>query len=61
MNIEEPTNEDIYRIGTVAKVRQMLKLPNGTIRVLVEGLDRAEIIEFLDNEEYYEVMAKRTA
>ncbi|MBP2000421.1 ATP-dependent Lon protease [Paenibacillus shirakamiensis] len=58
VNIEEPTQEDIFRIGTVAKVRQMLKLPNGTIRVLVEGTERAEIIEYLDNEEYYEVLAK---
>ncbi|PZE19950.1 endopeptidase La [Paenibacillus xerothermodurans] len=58
VNIEEPTTEDIYRIGTIAKVRQMLKLPNGTIRVLVEGVVRAEITEFLNNEEYYEVQAK---
>jgi len=57
VNIEEPTQEDIFRIGTVAKVRQMLKLPNGTIRVLVEGMERAEIMEYLDNEEYYEVIA----
>jgi ATP-dependent Lon protease len=58
VNIEEPTVEDIYRIGTVAKVRQMLKLPNGTIRVLVEGTIRAEVTEFLANEEYYEVNIK---
>ncbi|EHS56112.1 endopeptidase La [Paenibacillus kribbensis] len=58
VNIEEPTQEDIFRVGTVAKVRQMLKLPNGTIRVLVEGLERAEIIQYTDNEEYYEVLAK---
>ncbi|MBP1156617.1 MULTISPECIES: endopeptidase La [unclassified Paenibacillus] len=58
VNIEEPKNEDIYRIGTIAKVRQMLKLPNGTIRVLVEGVLRAEITEFLANEEYYEVHIK---
>ncbi|MNO12659.1 Lon protease 1 [compost metagenome] len=58
VNIEEPSQEDIFRIGTVAKVRQMLKLPNGTIRVLVEGLERAEIVEYLDNDEYYEVAAK---
>ncbi|AWB45742.1 endopeptidase La [Paenibacillus sp. CAA11] len=58
VNIEEPTQEDIFRIGTVAKVRQMLKLPNGTIRVLVEGMERAEIMEYLDNEEYYEVLAE---
>ncbi|WP_138496256.1 endopeptidase La [Paenibacillus pinistramenti] len=58
VNIEEPTQEDIFRIGTVAKVRQMLKLPNGTIRVLVEGLERAEITEYLDNDEFYEVIAE---
>ncbi|MGE7053618.1 endopeptidase La, partial [Paenibacillus glucanolyticus] len=58
VNIEEPTQEDIYRIGTVANVRQMLKLPNGTIRVLVEGMERAEVIEYTDQEEYYEVMAR---
>ncbi|MBQ4900587.1 endopeptidase La [Paenibacillus sp. Marseille-P2973] len=58
VNIEEPTQEDIFRIGTVAKVRQMLKLPNGTIRVLVEGMERAEIVEYLVNEDYYEVIAE---
>ncbi|MGN7359890.1 endopeptidase La [Paenibacillus sp. SAF-054] len=58
VNIEEPTQEDIFRIGTVANVRQMLKLPNGTIRVLVEGMERAEIIQYTDNEEYYEVLAR---
>lgn len=58
VNIEEPTTEDIYRIGTIAKVRQMLKLPNGTIRVLVEGIIRAEITEFVTNDEYYEVQVK---
>lgn len=58
VNIEEPGREDIYRVGTVANVRQMLKLPNGTIRVLVEGVERAEIIHYTDNEEYYEVMAR---
>jgi ATP-dependent Lon protease len=55
MNIEEPTKEDIYRVGTVSRVRQMLKLPNGTIRVLVEGVNRAEIMEFVNNDEFYEV------
>lgn len=58
VNIEEPTHDDIFRIGTVAKVRQMLKLPNGTIRVLVEGMERAEIIEYVDNDEFYEVIAQ---
>ncbi|MFS0727342.1 endopeptidase La [Paenibacillus sp. 1P07SE] len=58
VNIEEPTTDDIYRVGTIARVRQMLKLPNGTIRVLVEGVVRAEIIEYADNDEFYEVNVK---
>lgn len=61
VNIEEPTHEDIYRVGTISKVRQMLKLPNGTIRVLVEGVMRAEIMEYLINDEYYEVSVKELA
>ncbi|ASA23822.1 endopeptidase La [Paenibacillus donghaensis] len=58
VNIEDPGQEDIFRVGTVANVRQMLKLPNGTIRVLVEGVERAEILHYTDNEEFYEVMAR---
>ncbi|MBB3109878.1 ATP-dependent Lon protease [Paenibacillus phyllosphaerae] len=58
VNIEEPTQEDIYRVGTVARVRQMLKLPNGTIRVLVEGVVRAEVIDYLPNDDFYEVSVK---
>ncbi|MBO8155909.1 MAG: endopeptidase La [Bacillaceae bacterium] len=55
VGIDEPKTDDIYRVGTVANVKQMLKLPNGTIRVLVEGLYRAEIIEYLDEEQYFHV------
>lgn len=55
VNIEEPTEDDIYRVGTIAKVRQMLKLPNGTIRVLVEGVVRAEIMDYVPNDQFYEV------
>lgn len=53
--IDEPTEEDIYEIGTLTKVKQMLKLPNGTIRVLVEGLKRGRIEEFDQTEEYFSV------
>lgn len=49
---EEPEPKDINKIGTVSKVRQMLKLPNGTIRILVEGLYRAEIDEYLDSDQF---------
>ncbi|MFS0861757.1 endopeptidase La [Fredinandcohnia sp. 179-A 10B2 NHS] len=56
--IDDPTKDDIYNIGTVTQVKQMLKLPNGTIRVLVEGLNRAEIQEIYDNDTYYSVKVK---
>lgn len=48
----EPGEEDVYKMGTLTKVKQMLKLPNGTIRVLVEGLKRAEVISFIDEGTY---------
>src|SRR5690606_31012664 len=58
VNIETPLEEDIFRVGTISKVKQMLKLPNGTIRVLAEGLLRAEIVDYVNNDEYYEVLVK---
>lgn len=53
--IDEPKKEDIYEIGTLTKIKQMLKLPNGTIRVLVEGIERGEIKRFIDDDEFYTV------
>lgn len=53
--IENPKANEIYRIGTLAKINQMLKLPNGTIRVLVEGLHRAEIIRYVEEDDEYKV------
>ncbi|MDN4592662.1 endopeptidase La [Polycladomyces subterraneus] len=61
VHIEEPSPDDIYRMGTIARVRQMLKLPNGTIRVLVEGLHRATIDEFLDEQTFYRVRVTQLA
>ena len=55
VNIEEPDVEQIYKVGTVARVKQMLKLPNGTIRVLVEGLQRAKIEDILRDDDYFYV------
>ncbi len=55
ISTDEPEEKDIYTIGTLAKVNQMLKLPNGTIRVLVEGLQRGTIENYIDSEEYTEV------
>ena len=50
-----PTKEDLYRVGTIASVLQLLRLPDGTVKVLVEGVSRAKISEFKENEEFYEV------
>lgn len=47
---DEPEPQDIYNVGTVAAVKQMLKLPNGTVRVLVEGQYRAEIVRYAESE-----------
>ncbi len=52
---DEPEEEDIFSIGTVAEIRQILKMPGGTMRVLVEGLYRAEIIEYISHEPYVKV------
>ncbi|HDX9650082.1 TPA: endopeptidase La [Bacillus wiedmannii] len=58
MNIDDPKEDDIYSVGTVAKVKQMLKLPNGTLRVLVEGLHRAEVVEFIEEDNVVQVSIK---
>ncbi|MBO2532619.1 MAG: endopeptidase La [Thermoactinomycetaceae bacterium] len=59
VHIEDPKPEDIYKMGTIARVRQMLKLPNGTIRVLVEGLHRAKILEYLRDDDFFQVRVER--
>jgi ATP-dependent Lon protease len=58
VSIDDPKPEDIYKVGTVSKIRQMLKLPNGTIRVLVEGIIRSEIVEYIPNDHHLEVWAR---
>ncbi|MDC0193091.1 endopeptidase La [Pelagibacteraceae bacterium] len=50
--IENPTIENLYRFGTVAKILQLLKLPDGTIKVLVEGLNRANIKSLNSNKDF---------
>jgi ATP-dependent Lon protease len=51
---DDPEPADIYSIGVVASVLQLLKLPDGTVKVLVEGKSRASIRHFTDRDEYYE-------
>ncbi|MCQ4632315.1 endopeptidase La [Shinella sp. CPCC 100929] len=54
---DDPEVDAIYRIGTVANVLQLLKLPDGTVKVLVEGRARAEIDGYTERDEFYEAMA----
>ena len=44
--VNDPTSEDVYEIGTVAEIKQMVRLPDGTVRVVVEGKKRMKILEF---------------
>ncbi len=52
--VDEPTIEDFYHVGTVAKVKQMLKLPGGSIRVLVEGISRGRVLHVTQDDPYFE-------
>lgn len=52
---EEPKQEDIYDVGTVCTIKQLLKLPGDTVRVLVEGLSRAKITSYVQQEPFYKV------
>ena len=54
---DDPSPDDIYKVGVIAKVLQLLKLPDGTVKVLVEGTERAEITQYTDNDEYFEADA----
>lgn len=56
---DEPKEDEIYRVGTVAQIKQLLKLPGGTIRVLVEGLARARIIQYLQNDPYIKIQLEQ--
>lgn len=55
--VDEPAEADLFTVGTVALIKQMIKLPGGTIRVLVEGLTRAAIARYLHTEPFFKVEA----
>jgi ATP-dependent Lon protease len=58
---DDPTPADIYSVGTVGTVLQLLKLPDGTVKVLVEGGQRARILKFSDNPNFFEAHAEMIA
>src|SRR5260370_20063398 len=49
-DVDDPKADDLYRVGTVATILQLLKLPDGTVKVLVEGVDRASIEKLVEGE-----------
>ncbi len=50
---EEPTMKDLFSVGTIAEIKQLVKLPDGTIKIVVEGLKRAKIIDFVQDDPFY--------
>jgi len=58
-NSNDPTPKDIYETGTIANILQILKLTDGTIKVLVEGLQRGRIIKFSKSTDFYQVEIER--
>ncbi len=55
---DDPATDDIYRVGTIGTVLQLLKLPDGTVKVLVEGVHRARITGFTDNPTFFQAVAE---
>src|SRR5471032_1032764 len=55
---DDPTTADIFMVGTVGTVLQLLKLPDGTVKVLVEGGQRARIQRFAENESFFQAYAE---
>jgi ATP-dependent Lon protease len=53
--VNEPDETDIYQVGTMVEIKQLLKLPDGTLRVLVEGLRRVKVVNYLQTEPHYQV------
>src|SRR5437588_7241573 len=54
---DDPSTEAIYEVGSLASVLQLLKLPDGTVKVLVEGAQRAKVLKYTNCSEYYEAEA----
>lgn len=55
---DEPSPDDIYRVGIIAEVMQVLRVPDGTVRVTLEGVERAQITKFAHDEPFFKVHAK---
>jgi len=58
INVENPSPSDLYSVGTVGVIMRMLKLPDGRIKILVQGVSRAKTVKFLQKEPFYQVEIK---
>lgn len=58
---DDPGQGDIYEMGTVSSILQLLRLPDGTVKVLIEGLERAQISKFVDSKDFFKVEAEVVA
>ena len=58
---DDPGTSDIFSVGTIGTVLQLLKLPDGTVKVLVEGTQRARIVRFTENEQFFQCYAEQIA
>src|SRR3989454_6315029 len=58
---DDPATDSIFEVGTLASVLQLLKLPDGTVKVLVEGAERARVIKYGERTDYYEAEAEALA
>src|SRR5947208_7854824 len=58
---DDPQTDDIYAVGTIGTVLQLLKLPDGTVKVLIEGGQRARIIKYADNPLFFQAYAEPVA
>ncbi|MCE2927018.1 MAG: endopeptidase La [Rickettsiales bacterium] len=56
--VDDPKETDLYHVGTVGNILQLLRLPDGTVKVLVEGIARANIKEFVSGGDYFQVLAE---
>lgn len=59
IEIDNPSEDDIFNIGTICEIKQIVKMPKNTIRVLVEGIERAKMDEFFDKEELLEASLEK--
>ena len=59
VSVEDPTPEDIYTVGTIAEVMQVLRVPDGTVRVTLEAIERGRISQFTQSDPFYKVRIKR--